>query len=163
MRSRATSRAPAVSDLASYTLTVARRIRASPERIFRAWTEPAELRRWWRMEDPGWAFSFAEVDLRVGGSYRLAMAGPDGRTHVAAGVYREVAPPVRLAFTWDWEAPTDRVGDTLVTVDLLDAGDGTTSVVITHSRFARADRLAGHERGWKQLLRLIEHHLAEDA
>jgi uncharacterized protein YndB with AHSA1/START domain len=149
-------------DALAHALRVSRRIRATRERLFRAWTDPAQLRHWWRMDEPGWAFAGAEVDLRVGGTYRLGMTGPDGRTHVAVGVYREVEPPARLAFTWDWEDPAIRVGDTLVTVDLLDAGGGASDVVITHVRFASADRAASHQRGWTQLLRLIDHHLTEN-
>jgi len=144
------------------SVRVSRRIRATPERLFRAWTDPAQLQHWWRMEGPGWSFAGAEVDVRVGGAYRLAMTGPDGRTHTAVGVYREVAPPGRLAFTWDWEDPGSRVGDTLVAVDIVDAGDGSADVVITHTRFADAERAASHEQGWTQLLRLIESYVAEE-
>ena len=147
----------------THALRVSRRIRATPERLFRLWTDPAQLRHWWRMDGPGWAFAGAEIDLRVGGAYRLSMTGPDGQVHVAVGVYREVARPTRLAFTWDWENPAMRVGDTLVTVDLLDAGDGTTDVAITHARFASAERAASHERGWTQLLRLIDRSATEPA
>jgi uncharacterized protein YndB with AHSA1/START domain len=150
------------TDAIAHALRVSRRIRATPERLFRAWTDPAHLRHWWRMDEPGWTFGGAEIDLRVGGEYRLGMTAPDGRAHVALGVYREVAPPNRLAFTWDWENPENRVGDTLVTVDLADAGDGTTEVVITHVRFATTDRAARHERGWTQLLELIDRYVSSD-
>ena len=141
---------------------VSRRIRATPERLFRAWTEPAMLQHWWRMEGPGWKFAEAELDVRVSGAYRLGMTSPEGSSHVAVGVYREVAPPKRLAFTWDWENPANRVGETIVTVDLIDGGDGTTDVVLTHTRFESAERAAGHERGWTQLLRLIEAYVTEE-
>ena len=151
-----------IDDIA-HALRVSRRIHATPERLFRLWTDPAQLRHWWRMDGPGWTFAGAEVDLRIGGAYRLAMTGPDGQEHVAVGVYREIAPFVRLAFTWDWENPANRVGDTLVTVDLLDAGGGTTDVVITHVRFANAERPTSHERGWTQLLHLLDGYAAEDA
>jgi uncharacterized protein YndB with AHSA1/START domain len=53
-------------------------------------------------------------------------------------------------------------GDTLVSVDFIDAGDGTTDLVITHTRFADADRAGNHERGWTQLLRLIEHYVTKE-
>jgi uncharacterized protein YndB with AHSA1/START domain len=151
------------TDAIAHALRVSRRIRATPERLFRLWTDPAQLRHWWRMDGPGWSFAGADVDLRVGGAYRLAMTGPDGQAHVAVGVYREIAAPRRLAFTWDWENPANRVGDTLVTVDLLDAGDGTTDVVITHVRFANAERAASHERGWMQLLQLLDGYATENA
>ncbi len=64
--------------------------------------------------------------------------------------------PVRLAFTWDWEEPTNRVGDTLVTVEFKDAGGNRTEVVLTHERFADAARMGRHEQGWTELLRLLE-------
>ena len=149
------------TDTIAHALRVSRRIRATPERLFRLWTDPAQLRHWWRMDGPGWSFAGADVDLRVGGAYRLAMTGPDGQEHVAVGVYREVAPPTRLAFTWDWENPANRVGDTLVTIDLRDAGDGVTDVVLTHVRFPNAERAASHERGWTQLLKLLDGYAAE--
>ncbi|MEO6526356.1 MAG: SRPBCC domain-containing protein [Gemmatimonadaceae bacterium] len=150
-----------MTDVAPHALRVSRRIRASRERLYEAWTAPEQLRYWWRMDGPGWSFTFAEVDLRVGGAYRLAMTDPAGNTHVAAGVYRELAPPDRLAFTWDWENPAMSVGETLVAIELRDAGDGTTDVVLTHSRFPSAERATSHEQGWMQLLALVEAHVGE--
>ena len=142
---------------------VSRRIRATPERLFRAWTDPNELRHWWRMEGEGWAFAFASIDLRIGGTYELAMTSPEGERHVAVGVYRDVRPPTRLAFTWDWQNPVHRVGDTLVTVELNDVGGGMTEVVIKHERFGDPARAASHERGWRQLLRLLDNSYRESS
>jgi uncharacterized protein YndB with AHSA1/START domain len=84
------------------------------------------------------------------------MTGPDGRTHVAVGVYREIQRPVRLVFTWDWEDPTSRVGATLVSVEFKDRGGNLTEVVLTHSRFADPARMGRHEQGWTELLALLE-------
>jgi len=83
------------------------------------------------------------------------MTDPDGRTHVAIGVYREIQPGVRLAFTWDWENPASRVGNTVVTVEFRDVGDDHTEVTVTH-RFEDGTRIGMHERGWTDLLRLLE-------
>jgi uncharacterized protein YndB with AHSA1/START domain len=139
------------------SVRVSQTIRATPERLFRAWTDPNELRHWWRMEDEGWAFARALLDVRVGGRYELAMSAPDGTLHVAAGVYRDVRPPTRLAFTWDWEDPEHRLGETLVTVDFKPTSVLATDVVITHERFTDPKRADSHERGWIQLLRLLDH------
>ena len=141
---------------ATHSLRVSRIIRASQEELFRAWTDPEGLMHWWRQEGDGWAFAGASVDLRVGGRYRLGMTGPDGRTHAAIGVYREVQRPVRLVFTWEWEDPASRVGDTLVTVEFRDAGGNRTEVVLTHERFADTARMGRHKQGWNELLRLLE-------
>ena len=87
----------------THQLRVSRTIRADPDTLFHAWTDPQKLMHWWRQEGEGWAFAGASVDLRVGGRYRLGMTAPDGKTHVAIGAYLEVERPVRLVFTWDWE------------------------------------------------------------
>jgi uncharacterized protein YndB with AHSA1/START domain len=148
---------------APHSLRVSRVIAADAEALFRAWTDPRVLMHWWRQEGDGWAFAGASIDLRVGGRYRLGMIGPDGRTHVAVGVYREVQRPVRLAFTWDWEDPANRVGDTLVSVDFKNAGGNRTEVVVTHERFAAAARIGRHQQGWTELLALLEHAVGAHA
>lgn len=142
---------------------VTKRIRATPERLFQAWTDPRQLMRWWHLEGPGWAFGAADVDLRVGGRYRLAMTGPDGAEHATRGVYRDVRPPTLLSFTWDWENPAHSVGETIVTVRMTDLGDGTTELVLTHERFADQARLAGHDSGWNQLFRILDSYITGTA
>lgn len=144
---------------ASHALRVSRIIQADAETLFRAWTDPHELMHWWCQEGDGWAFAGASIDLRVGGAYRLAMTGPDGQTHVAAGVYRDVRRPTRLVFTWDWENPANRVGETLVSIELTPRDDTQTEVVLTHERLPDAARMGRHEQGWTELLNLLERRL----
>lgn len=144
-----------MSTATTNAVRVTQTIRASRERLFDAWTKPDDLAMWWRMDEPGWAFAGATVDLRVGGAYRLGMTSPDGQSHVAVGVYRTVERPSRLAFTWDWEDPASRVGDTLVTVELKKVSADTTEVVLTHERLPDATRAEGHQRGWTQLVTLL--------
>ena len=103
-----------------------------------------------------WSFAGASIDLRVGGQYRLGMTDPAGTTHVAVGVYREVQRPVRLVFTWDWENPANRVGETLVSVEFKALGEKRTEIVLTHEGFADSTRMGRHEQGWTELLRLLE-------
>ena len=143
------------------SLRVTRIIAADAQTLFRAWTDPQVLMHWWRQEGEGWAFAGAAIDLRVGGRYRLAMIDPEGKTHAATGVYREVERPERLAFTWDWEDPGRSVGETLVTVEFNDAGEERTEVVVTHERFAEAASMGRHEQGWTELLLLLERSLVD--
>ncbi len=80
---------------------IVRTIEAPREQVFRAWTDPDELRRWW---GPGeFRCPEAQVDLRPGGSYRLVMQPTAGDPFVLGGTYREVEPPARLVYTWRWE------------------------------------------------------------
>lgn len=131
------------------SLTVSRLVPASAEAVFRAWTEPTEIRKWWPPE--GFTVPFVDVDLRVGGSYRLGLQPPDADPFHAAGTYREVDPPRKLVFTWRWEPDSFQAGETLVTVELRDR-DGKTEVVLTHERFPSAEARDEHRKGWEACL-----------
>lgn len=79
------------------SLTVSRLVPAPPEAVFRAWTDPSEIMKWWAPE--GLSVPFAEVDLRVGGGYRLGLQRPEADPFYATGTYRVVDPPRKLVFT----------------------------------------------------------------
>lgn len=134
-----------------HTLTVRRSYPAARERLFEAWTDPEIMRKWFSPE--GLTNPAVDVDLRVGGAYRIEMLGPDGRRPVAIGTYKEVTHPERLVFTWGWEEASDEAhtGETVVTVEFFDQ-DGNTEVVITHGGFATEDACTGHEQGWTSTL-----------
>src|SRR2546422_7968118 len=93
-----------------------------PEKVYRAWTDPAALRIWWNQAaSPGW---LAELDVRVGGRYRVVMRDPEGVYHDVRGVYREVVPNRKLVFTWNLhDAPAER--ESVVTVILTSVPNGT--------------------------------------
>ena len=124
-------------------LEIRRTFPASRERVFRAWTRPEELNRWSAPRD---AVATTEVDLRVGGRYRIVMRGPDGRTYSVGGVYREVDPPSRLVYTWKWEGTPDAV-DSVVTVEFLERGR-STEVVLRHAGLTDDGDRSRHEDGW---------------
>ena len=127
------------------TLRLTRTFTAPREKVFRAFTDPETLKRWWG--PPGYDTPSAEIDLRVGGRYRFAMRKlPDGPILYLAGTYREVRPPERLVFTWRWEAEPE-LGDTLVTLEFRDAGGGT-EVILTHELFPSQKARDDHSRGW---------------
>ena len=99
---------PRTDTTAARTVQVSRRIPAAAAELFRAWTEPDQLRRWSCPE--GAEVSEATVDLRVGGRYRIRMTGSAGGVFTVSGAYREIDPPRRLVYTWDWEEEALRVG-----------------------------------------------------
>ena len=128
-------------------------MRASPGAVFSAWTEPAQLERWWTGVG-GWVEATADVDLRVGGRYHFAMRDEGGALHGVLGVYTEVVPPERLGFTWTWEnEPTVMRGSegTLVEVAIGEAPGGT-QVTLTHSGLGNKLVRDMHEEGWNALL-----------
>src|SRR4029079_6735273 len=90
------------------TLRIERTYDAPADAVFDAWTSEEVLRRWWHAE-VGWETSSAEVDLRVGGAVRVVMRDPaKDAEYGGGGVYTEIDPPHRLAFTWIWDGDTTR-------------------------------------------------------
>jgi len=109
-------------------LVVRRRIRATPERLFAAWTEPSQLRQWWGPR--GVDCIDATIDLRVGGRYSVANRFPDGRVVWISGEFEVIEPPHRLEYTWRMESQTT---SERVTVRFERDGDAT-EVIVTHER-----------------------------
>lgn len=113
--------------------------------VFKALTEPDELAKWWG--PGGFTSPSVKVDLRVGGSYRIAMQPPEGDMFYLSGEFREVDPPTRLAYTFRWEDPDPDDQETVVTLSLRDLG-GSTELVLAQGPFATESRRALHEGGW---------------
>jgi uncharacterized protein YndB with AHSA1/START domain len=129
------------------SLTLTRRIKASPQKIFAAWIDPAQMMHWFCPE--GGQFISAETDPRVGGRYRIVMRTPDGATHDVSGIYREVADGEKLCFTWAWISTPER--ESLVTVTLKPDGDATL-LTLLHERFFDEAARDSHNGGWTVLL-----------
>ena len=134
----------------THSLTVRRTIEAPRERVFHAWSDPEALKQWWCR--PGVETPSAEVDLRVGGRYRLGMRRPaDGESFSLSGVFQEVTPPERLVYTWLWKGQNPETHETLVTVEFKDRGE-KTEVVLTHERFPDVQMRDQHNQGWNDCL-----------
>lgn len=93
--------------------------------VFDAFTRPELLKRWFGPH--GWSLVVCEVDLKVGGSYRFVLRGPDGRQMGMRGVYREITPPDRSVHT---ESFDDYPGESVVTT-VLDEKSGKTTLTAT--------------------------------
>ncbi len=126
-------------------LEIRYRYNAPRDRVFRAWTEPAMLKQWFRVS-PEMVAVLAEVDLRVGGHFRLGMQSPGGQpVNIATGEYQLIQRPEKLVFTWSWEG--DPAPETLVTLDFLEA-EGKTELILVHSNFIHAEQVELHNQGW---------------
>ncbi|HEX4334512.1 MAG TPA: SRPBCC domain-containing protein [Polyangiaceae bacterium] len=136
---------------AGVALIARRTIRASAPRLFDAWTTPDELRAWWGPKPV--TCSSAEVDLRVGGSYRISNLLPDGRIFIIEGQFRVVERPHRLVYTWC--AGEDR--QSLVTVRFEPRGDAT-EVIIVHEQIPGDTIRDSHGTGWTGCLDGLERH-----
>ena len=132
------------------SLTLKRRIKAPPEKVFAAWTDPTLMARW--LGPVGTVELTAKTDLRVGGRYEMKMRMPDDE-HNVSGVYREFVPNEKLVFTWAWRSMPER--ESLVTVELKPDGEGTL-LTLTHSQFFDEEARDRHEGGWGGTLGKLE-------
>jgi uncharacterized protein YndB with AHSA1/START domain len=140
-------------DVDTGTVRVERTFEAPAEAVFDAWTNPEVLRRWWKA-NPAWDAAEAEVDLRVGGRYRLAMRDPAaGEDYVVHGTYREISRPDRLVYSWAWEGTGPHAGqESEVAVTFQEDAPGRTTVVIEHAGLLDDASRANHASGWQGVL-----------
>lgn len=142
-----------MSEETRQSVRIERVIRAGAERIFAAWTDAAELQRWFAPE--GFTVASAQVDATPGGSYCVVMRAPDGTQHTAMGTYLRVEAPSLLTFTWRWASSPQDEADTIVTIEFIPLGDATR-LVLLHTGFADEAEKTNHENGWTScMLRLV--------
>ncbi len=143
-----------------FNLTLERRLAAPRARVYKAWTDPDEVRQWWGLS--GMTVEIADFDIRVGGRFRLGMRSAEGNLHVVGGEYSVVDPPSRLVHTWQWEEGGAGGAQLMrVTVEFLDDGDATR-LVITHEDFRDQEAAERHHAGWTNKLDCIEQYLGEE-
>ena len=142
---------------AGLALELKRRIDAPRSTVFEACTDPDELARWWGPR--GFTVPGVEMDLRVGGRYRIAMQPPEGELFHLSGEFREVDPPNRLAYTFSWEPPDPDDRQTVVTMSLRDLGE-STEVAMSQEGFATEERRALHVDGWTDSLGRLQELLS---
>jgi uncharacterized protein YndB with AHSA1/START domain len=129
------------------TLTLVRRIRASPAKVYAALTEPKLMMQWWG-PDAGPTLS-AEADVRPGGRLSVVFRLLNGDEHNITGVYQEVVPDKKLVFTWEWPGMPER--ESLVTF-LLEPFEDGTELTLIHERLPDEEARKSHEAGWSGLL-----------
>lgn len=131
------------------TLTVRRTYPVPRSRLFKAWSDPSDLMKWFA--PPGLDTPVADIDFRVGGKYRFGMRRLDeGSIIFVSGTYREIVPDSKIVFSWSFETVFE-VKDSIVTIDLLDAPGGT-ELVLTHELLPTKKERDSHESGWAGIL-----------
>ena len=138
------------------SLTLERHYPVAPEKVWRAWTDAEAVKRWWG-PGPGEPVSLAELDVRVGGRFRIVFGGPDGKMHECAGVYKEVVPNRKLVFTWHWPNTTpERIS--VVSIEFHRTPTGT-DLVFKHEQLFDEKARDDHKRGWTATLDKLERFL----
>ena len=132
------------------TFRISRRFGAPADKIFRAWTDPAELALWWC--PPGWTPAEMLVELRAGGAFRLGMRKIGSAQVVYShGRFIEVRAPRHIVYTWNWEGAFPEMPETRVTVDFA-AHDGGTEVTLVHEALPGIPLCLRHRSGWLDAL-----------
>ena len=135
-------------------LEIRRVIKASRDRVYAAWTDPAQMRRWFGPENVQTRELVA--DARVGGTFRWDLTNSDGEEMTMFGEFRELQPGKKIVFTWQWQDDEDWEDHiSIVTVELYDR-DGDTELRLTHEQLPNEESRDGHTRGWNSALDKFE-------
>lgn len=135
-------------------ITLTRVFDAPRELVFRAWTDPSILAKWWGPN--GFTNPRCEADARPGGAIHIDMRGPDGTVYPMIGTFKEVVPPQRLSFL---NSPVDDAGKQLLEVltVVTFAEEGGKTTVTVQARVIKSTPIgdgmaAGMPEGWRQSL-----------
>ena len=155
----ATTSQPAAAEPADRVLVITRIFNAPLAVVFATWTDANQLVQWWGPR--GFQIVSCKADVRVGGAWRVETRSPEGEVHNAGGVYREVAPPERLAFTMAWDGTEDSEPgrETIVTVGLAEEGD-RTRMTFRQAVFSSMAARDAHDAGWASAIELLAEYLA---
>jgi uncharacterized protein YndB with AHSA1/START domain len=139
-------------------IVIERIVDAPPDLVFQCWTDKVHLARWWAPH--GFTNPVCEVDVRVGGSWRIVMRGPDGTEYPCGGVYQEIVPGERLVFT---NIAADAAGQTVLdglTIVTFAGINGKTRMTVSTGAIALVDYavayLQGMQTGWTQSLERLD-------
>jgi uncharacterized protein YndB with AHSA1/START domain len=139
------------------SLQIKRFIKATPDRVYAAWSDPAQLKEWWGPE--GVRTRSLVADVRVGGKYRWDLTSPQGEDTSAFGEYRELIPGKKIVFTWKWDDDENwTTHNSIVTVELFDR-DGGTELLFKHEQLPGEESRDRHNEGWNSIIDRLEKFL----
>ena len=143
------------------TLVLKRTLAAPVEKVWRAWTDPAQMARWF-FPNERWNQSTLDIDPVPGGRFSVKMNHSDGDVFHLTGHYVEVTPRERLVFTWSGKHGDDCTDESLVTVELKPAAAGT-ELTLTHERITAAEEREQTQAGWTGCLETLAKFLGDAA
>jgi uncharacterized protein YndB with AHSA1/START domain len=129
---------------------------AAPSRVFAAFVDAEQLRRWWG--PAGFTVPKLQFDANEGTDYRIVMQPPDGDVFHIRGTFRVVEAPHRLSFTFIYEEPDPEDQETVVTLT-FEPTDPGTRVILEQGLFKTPARLELHREGWTETLDRLERSL----
>ena len=141
------------------SLEIKRFINAPRSRVYSAWTDPVELRKWFGPEKV--RTNKLVTDARVGGKFHWDLTTPEGEELTMLGEYRELQHDRKVVFTWQWQNDDDWTEHvSVVTVELFDR-DGGTELRLKHENLPNEASRDGHNGGWNSALDKLERFLTK--
>ena len=138
-------------------LTVTRVIDAPRRLVFKAWTDPSHVARWWGPQ--GFITTYCDMDIRQGGRFRFCMRSPAGTEHRKCGVYREIVEPERIVFTFAWEDAAGELGHELLTTVTFAEYGTKTKLTLKQEVFETVAGCDDHRRGWTSCLKRFAEYI----
>jgi uncharacterized protein YndB with AHSA1/START domain len=146
------------ADTTGRELVVTRLIDAPRRLVFKAWTEPEHVARWWGPQ--GFTTTFCGMDIRPGGNFRFCMRSPEGKDHCKRGVYCEIVAPERIVFTFAWEDAAGNPGHELLTTVTFAEYGSKTKLTLHQAVFETVEGCNDHWRGWTSCLERFAEYMA---
>ena len=149
-----------ITVLSDTEIQITREFDAPREIVFKAMTDPALLAKWWGPRR--YKTVVDQLDVRPGGKWRMRNVGADGGEHAFRGEFREVTPPERIIWTFEYEPVAGHISVETMT---LTERDGRT-LLVAHDRFAsKEDRdgmlQSGMESGARETYERLDEVLRE--
>jgi uncharacterized protein YndB with AHSA1/START domain len=141
-----------------FDLSITRVFDAPRSLVYKAWSTPEHLMRWWGPKD--FVMQSARTDFRPGGKWRTCFRSSEGQDYWAAGTYHELVEPERLAFTFAWEEESGNGPQMLTRVTLEDL-DGKTRLTFHQGTFDTKENRDSHAEGWSECLDRLGAYLAK--
>ena len=148
-----------MADAEKLSVEIKRFIKAPRERVYAAWTDLVQLKKWFGPENVKTRDLIA--DVRVGGRFRWDCTDPEGKDVTISGEYLELQPDRKIVFTWRLEEDEDwKDHSSLVTVEFFDR-EGGTELRLTHENLPTEPSRDDHEQGWKSVVEKLQKFLSE--
>jgi uncharacterized protein YndB with AHSA1/START domain len=145
------------------TFSLERTYKAAPERVFAAFADPVQKRRWF-VEGEGWTIESYELDFRVGGFERSRFRFKDGAAMTNDTVYHDIVENRRIIVSYDMTMGGQRISVSLSTIELEPAGQGTRLRYTEQAAFLEGgDGAQMREQGWRELFQNLANEVDSDA
>lgn len=145
--------------LADDELLITRTFDAPAALLFALWSDVEHFKNW--MGPEGFDCPEAAIDFRIGGRYRGMIRSAEHGDNWFGGEYREIDPPARLVFTWQWDEGPSADLETLVTITFREHADGATTMTFHQTPFVSVARRDAHIGGWNSLFNKLGAYAAQ--